>query len=90
MGVTVETITPGDGVTFPRAGQTVVVHYTGTLLDGSKFDSSRDRGEKFDFQIGRGQVIKGWDEGVAQMSVGQVRALDEERVWSALGLPFEC
>jgi FK506-binding protein 1 len=71
MGVRVETITPGDGSTFPKTGQTVSVHYTGTLENGQKFDSSRDRGRPFKFRIGRGEVIRGWDEGVAQMSVGQ-------------------
>jgi len=71
MGVTIDTLTPGDGKTFPKKGQTVVVHYTGTLQNGTKFDSSRDKGKPFEFRIGEGQVIKGWDEGVAQMSVGQ-------------------
>jgi len=75
MGVTVETIKPGDGKTFPKTGQKVVVHYTGTLTDGKKFDSSKDRGKPFKFNIGQSQVIKGWDEGVAQMSLGQVAKL---------------
>lgn len=71
MGVEVETITPGDGRTFPKRGQHVTVHYTGTLTDGKKFDSSRDRGKPFKFKLGIGEVIKAWDEGVAQMSLGQ-------------------
>merc|ERR1712002_1376188 len=75
MGVDVETVRPGDGKTFPQKGQTFSVHYVGTLTNGKKFDSSRDRGEPFKFKIGAGQVIRGWDEGVAQMSVGQVAKL---------------
>lgn len=59
----------------PQAGQTAVVHYTGWLTNGQKFDSSRDRGTPFSFVIGRGQVIKGWDEGVASMKVGGKRKL---------------
>ena len=58
-----------------RQGATAVVHYTGWLLDGTKFDSSLDRGTPFNFVIGRGQVIKGWDEGVGTMNVGGKREL---------------
>lgn len=70
MGVEVQRISPGDG-TCPKKGQTVSVHYTGTLENGKKFDSSRDRGSPLDFKLGQGQVIKGWDEGVAQLSKGE-------------------
>jgi FKBP-type peptidyl-prolyl cis-trans isomerase len=57
------------------AGKKVSVHYTGTLTDGSKFDSSLDRGRPFDFPLGGGRVIKGWDQGVAGMKVGGKRRL---------------
>ena len=58
-----------------RKGQTVSVHYTGWLIDGTKFDSSLDRGRPFDFQLGAGQVIRGWDEGVTGMRVHGKRRL---------------
>ena len=61
--------------TEATVGKTAVVHYTGWLMDGRKFDSSRDRGQPFSFPLGRGQVIKGWDEGVAGMRVGGKRTL---------------
>lgn len=64
----------GDGAT-PHAGQTVTVHYTGTLENGKKFDSSLDRGRPQDFRIGVGEVIKGWDEGLMTMKVGGKRKL---------------
>lgn len=67
-------IQEGDGAT-PKAGQRVFVHYTGTLEDGTKFDSSRDRNRPFDFKLGAGQVIKGWDEGISTMKVGGRRQL---------------
>lgn len=67
-------ITEGTGAT-PQTGQTVVVHYTGTLENGKKFDSSRDRNQPFKFKLGVGQVIKGWDEGLSTMKVGGRRQL---------------
>jgi len=60
----------------PKKGKTVVVHYTGWLDGGKKFDSSLDRGEPFSFRIGMGQVIRGWDEGVMTMRVGGKRRLN--------------
>lgn len=65
----IEKITSGTG-TAPKTGDTVKVHYTGWLTDGSKFDSSVDRNDPFEFVLGTGQVIQGWDRGVATMRVG--------------------
>ena len=73
-GLQYEEITIGSGATA-TAGNLVSVHYTGWLTDGTKFDSSKDRNEPFDFNLGGGQVIKGWDEGVQGMQVGGVRKL---------------
>lgn len=67
-------IEPGSGDS-PEPGETVAVHYTGWLEDGTKFDSSLDRGTPFSFPIGTGQVISGWDEGLATMQVGGKRRL---------------
>ena len=73
-GLVIEELVAGSGA-VAAAGQRVSVHYTGWLTDGKKFDSSRDRGEPFAFPLGRGQVIRGWDEGVAGMKVGGKRKL---------------
>ena len=77
-GLKVEDTKVGTGAS-PKTGQTCVMHYTGWLYQdgakGQKFDSSVDRGQPFEFQIGRGMVIKGWDEGVATMKVGGKRTL---------------
>jgi FKBP-type peptidyl-prolyl cis-trans isomerase FkpA len=70
----IEDVTVGTG-NEAGAGKAVTVHYTGWLTNGTKFDSSKDRGEPFRFQLGAGQVIKGWDQGVAGMKVGGVRKL---------------
>jgi peptidylprolyl isomerase len=68
-GLKVEILQEGNGP-VPQKGQTVSVHYTGTLENGKKFDSSRDRGQPISFVLGAGQVIRGWDEGIALMKVG--------------------
>lgn len=73
-GLEIEDLVVGTGQE-PQAGSTVSVHYTGWLVDGTKFDSSLDRGTPFDFVLGKGQVIRGWDEGVASMKVGGKRKL---------------
>ena len=72
MGVKVETLVLGDGQNAPKRGNSVIVHYTGKLEDGTKFDSSRDRNMTFEFILGAGQVIKGWEEGIALMTKGQL------------------
>jgi len=73
-GLKIETLKEGSG-NEAKVGNTVSVHYTGTLEDGTKFDSSLDRGEPFSFSLGAGQVIKGWDLGVAGMKIGEKRKL---------------
>ncbi len=73
-GLQYQILQPGDGA-VAKAGQLVTVHYTGWLTDGTKFDSSVDRGQPFQFTLGAGQVIKGWDEGVAGMKIGEKRKL---------------
>jgi peptidylprolyl isomerase len=73
-GLAYQEETVGKGA-LPKTGDTVTVHYVGRLTNGKKFDSSIDRGQPFSFQIGVGQVIKGWDEGVATMHVGGRRRL---------------
>jgi FKBP-type peptidyl-prolyl cis-trans isomerase FkpA len=70
----IEDLTAGTG-DEAKAGKTVVVHYTGWLTDGTKFDSSKDRNEPFDFPLGAGHVIRGWDQGVTGMKVGGTRKL---------------
>ncbi|KAJ3003838.1 FK506 binding protein proline rotamase rapamycin-binding protein [Thoreauomyces humboldtii] len=89
QGVVKETLSAGDGVHFPKKGDTVSMHYVGTLADGKKFDSSRDRGQPFVTKIGVGQVIKGWDEGVPQMSLGEkaILKITYDYAYGAAGHP---
>lgn len=83
-----EDLVVGEGAEA-KPGQQVSVHYTGTLTDGTKFDSSHDRNQPFGFQLGGGQVIKGWDEGVAGMKVGGKRKLTipPDMAYGARGFP---
>ncbi|KAK6788316.1 hypothetical protein RDI58_016841 [Solanum bulbocastanum] len=71
QGLKKKLIKEGEGWDTPEPGDEVEVHYTGTLLDGTKFDSSRDRGDPFKFTLGQGQVIKGWDQGINTMKKGE-------------------
>ena len=73
-GVVYETLAPGTGDTV-KAGDPIKIHYTGTLENGKKFDSSRDRGQPFSVVIGTSRVIKGWDEGIPGMKIGERRKL---------------
>ena len=88
-GLQIEVLTEGTGTETAAAGNIVEVHYTGWLTDGTKFDSSVDRGQSFDFPLGDGQVIKGWDEGVAGMKVGEKRKLTipGDLAYGARGFP---
>nr|ODN99690.1 FK506-binding protein 1 [Cryptococcus depauperatus CBS 7855] len=93
MGVTVTDARGGDGKTFPKPGDQVTIHYAGTLVGGerhgSEFDSSYRRDAPFVCKIGVGQVIKGWDEGVTQLSLGQKATLicTPDYAYGARGFP---
>lgn len=68
--VVINVLHEGDNVTFPKKGDQLTVHYTGSLKNGSVFDSSRKRNEEYKFNVGMGQVIKGWDIGFMKLSLG--------------------
>ncbi|KAL2269106.1 hypothetical protein VTJ83DRAFT_3952 [Remersonia thermophila] len=74
-GLQIEVLREGTGSRETQRGDSINVHYTGTFLDGTKFDSSLDRGNPLKFQVGAGQVIKGWDEGLLGMKIGEKRKL---------------
>ncbi|XP_043267616.1 FK506-binding protein 59 isoform X2 [Venturia canescens] len=88
-GVLKEILTEGCGDEVPSTGSKVTVHYTGTLLDGTKFDSSKDRDNPFQFTLGQGQVIKAWDIGIATMKKGEVAMLtcDSKYAYGKMGSP---
>jgi len=69
--INVEIFAAGDGINYPKTGQTVIVHYTGYLSNGTQFDSSRYRGKPFKFKLNSEQVIAGLDEGISQLSIGE-------------------
>jgi len=75
MELKIEVLKEGTGEAVTKNGDTISVHYTGTLENGTKFDSSVDRNEPFSFTVGAGQVIKGWDQGTLGMKVGEKRKL---------------
>ncbi|MED6113764.1 70 kDa peptidyl-prolyl isomerase [Stylosanthes scabra] len=88
-GLKKKLVKEGEGWETPSKGDEVEVHYTGTLLDGTKFDSSRDRGTPFKFKLGQGQVIKGWDEGIKTMKKGEnaVFTIPPELAYGESGSP---
>ncbi len=88
MALQIDDLKQGTGAEA-KAGHSVTVHYVGTLTNGAKFDSSRDRGQGFTFKLGAGQVIQGWDQGVAGMKVGGIRKLTipPELGYGARGFP---
>jgi len=73
--VQIEVLTEGTGETVSQDGDTISVNYVGTLLDGTEFDNSYDRGEPFEFTLGAGTVIEGWDEGLLGMKIGEKRKI---------------
>jgi len=85
----IEKLTEAPQGLSPRRGDTVRVHYTGWLTDGTKFDSSVDRNDPFEFVLGMGQVIKGWDEGVATLRVGEKAKLTipHDKAYGEAGYP---
>jgi len=87
MSVDISTTVEGNGPS-PKKGDTIKVHYTGTLQNGTKFDSSRDRGKPFETMIGVGKVIKGWDEAFMLLKVGQraTITIPSEKAYGAKGI----